>query len=505
VGLASTLVRPFNSGETAVVTSIGGAMTENEATTLPAPDLTLRGRFAPGEERRYAHVPFVVPDGVRLLHLRCRYNDRISSDPTLAGGNTLDLGLFDEHGTDGGGPGFRGWSGSELLALTVGETWATPPYRPGPLGTGTWHVLLGPYKIGPRGLDWTIDLWFNPNLPQAPTPSPPPEATGRHPLKPDGLTPPEAKPAPPPPGWVRADLHCHTRHSDGDSWPLEVLAAAAAAGLDVLGITDHNAAIPHVPPPPESGLPLLIPGVEVTTYGGHWNAWGAAVPPGAPNWFDFRDPTPSGVQAAMEMALARGAFVSVNHPKPFGPPWMFPEVVGHHAIEVWNGPWERLNATSLADWETRLRRGDRLVAVGGSDTHRLRTDPGEPLRPPRLGEPTTWIYVGEALTVEAVLAALRVGRCFLSASPAGPQVYLAEENGEIGLRVVGAPGAATLLLTERGCVAAHAVERADQRWPVASPDGCAYVRAQVVAGDGTMLALTNPIWLPAAGRPIGTP
>src|SRR5215213_4444159 len=116
------------------------------------PDLTLNGRFERGEERRYVHLPFTVPIGVRQIHLRIDYNDRISSDPSREGGNTLDVGLFDEQGIAPGSPGFRGWSGSERLAITLDEEWATPPYRPGAIGAGDWHVLLGPYKIGPREL-----------------------------------------------------------------------------------------------------------------------------------------------------------------------------------------------------------------------------------------------------------------------------------------------------------------------------------------------------------------
>lgn len=37
-----------------------------------------------------------------------------------------------------------------------------------------------------------------------------------------------------------ADLHCHTRCSDGSDSPAEVLAWAARIGLDVLAITDHD-------------------------------------------------------------------------------------------------------------------------------------------------------------------------------------------------------------------------------------------------------------------------
>jgi predicted metal-dependent phosphoesterase TrpH len=40
---------------------------------------------------------------------------------------------------------------------------------------------------------------------------------------------------------VRIDLHTHTRASDGTQTPEELVRAAEAAGLDVLGLTDHDA------------------------------------------------------------------------------------------------------------------------------------------------------------------------------------------------------------------------------------------------------------------------
>src|SRR5688572_14122834 len=128
-----------------------------------APDIVLRGRFTRGDERRYRHVPFDVPSGHRQLHIRIQYNDRISSDPRAGGGNTLDVGLFDERGNAPGSPGFRGWSGSERLEITIDEAWATPPYRAGVIGGGTWQLVLGPYKIGPNGLAYTAEIWLDPN------------------------------------------------------------------------------------------------------------------------------------------------------------------------------------------------------------------------------------------------------------------------------------------------------------------------------------------------------
>jgi 3',5'-nucleoside bisphosphate phosphatase len=39
---------------------------------------------------------------------------------------------------------------------------------------------------------------------------------------------------------TRIDLHCHSTASDGTLTPAELVTAGAAAGLDVLGITDHD-------------------------------------------------------------------------------------------------------------------------------------------------------------------------------------------------------------------------------------------------------------------------
>lgn len=64
---------------------------------------------------------------------------------------------------------------------------------------------------------------------------------------------------------MRADLHCHSNASDGTEPPAEVMRRAADAGLDVIGLTDHDTvaghfeaahALPH-------GL-TLMPGAELS-------------------------------------------------------------------------------------------------------------------------------------------------------------------------------------------------------------------------------------------------
>ena len=440
-------------------------------------DLILAGRFEPGEDQRYRHIPFEMPPGVTQLHVSYSYTDRISPEPWVDGGNTLDIGLFDQRGCDAGSPGFRGWSGSSRSAFTVGRDWATPPYRPGEIEPGTWFVLLGPYKVGPRGLDYRIEIWLNPGLDND-RPEP-------------GVTRPASRATLPPPiepGWLRGDLHCHTLYSDGDSWPAEVLAAAAQAGLDFLAITDHNASRRPELLNGRDGLPILIPGTETTTYGGHWNAWGTG------RWFDFRNPTAEGTQLAFQEAAAAGALISVNHPKPLGPDWSYGDLPGNHAVEVWNGPWGGLNADALAYWEWRLKRGERLIAVGGSDTHHLKS-PRNRLFHPELGFPATWVKVSGEPSPAAILDGIRRGDCFVSASPSGPQLLVDRWDGRVRIRAGGATGATVVVLSDRGSEAAFAIPTADWERTLPRQTGVRYLRAQILDATGAMLAVSNPIWL----------
>lgn len=66
---------------------------------------------------------------------------------------------------------------------------------------------------------------------------------------------------------MRSDLHTHSSVSDGTDRPADLVAAAAAAGLDLVALTDHDtlggvaAAIAAAPP----GLEV-VPGVELSAY-----------------------------------------------------------------------------------------------------------------------------------------------------------------------------------------------------------------------------------------------
>jgi hypothetical protein len=459
-------------------------------TPLPdrAPDIALSGSFHEEQQALIEHAPFEIPEEVNQILIDIVYNDRIGSSPLAQGGNTLDIGLFDEGGIESGGPGFRGWSGSEKTRIVIGGDWSTPPYRTGRPLAGAWHLLLGPYKIGPNGLNWEARIWLDPGIP-VPEPKPMPDLAALY--RPRIPEPAEA-------GWYRGDLHMHSIYSDGSGTPAEVAVAAVEAGLDFFGITDHNRAQSPVGLVPRGeGWPVLVPGVEVTTYAGHFNVWGTD------RWYDFREPTAEGLQRAVDAALADGGTVSLNHPKPFGPEWEYTEVTGFHAIEAWNGWWAVFNAQALDFWQRQIATGG-LPLVGGSDMHQHHSygAPERPLEPARIGFPTTWLHVDGELTPEAILAAVREGRTFLSESPSGPQLFDHSDSERVRLHVAHAAGQAMLLVGPRGAVRSAAIvdddvelcfDTGEVREALGEVDGAAWVRPEIHAVGGAVTALGQAI------------
>lgn len=451
--------------------------------------ISLVARFEPEEMKVWKHIPFIVPAGISQFHISITYNDRIDSNPTLKGGNTLDVGLFDAQGIESGSPGLRGWSGSNKTEITIGESWSTPPYRAGALQPGEWNLLLGAYKTSENGLtaevtielDSTQEAWDVPQIPEIGT-----------------LTRGELPP-PVEPNWYRGDLHMHTIYSDGDSYPHELTVTAYGLGLDFYGITDHNRAQSPVPLVPHGhGWPVLVPGVEVTSYAGHFNVWG-----GPDTWYDFRDYSEVGQQAAVNAARADGALVSMNHPKPYGPMWEHPDITGFECTEPWNGWWGGLNNLATEFWDNQLACDSSEawhIGICGSDTHYLQRngDAYNPFSPARMGYPTLWLQVEEELTTESIISAIRSGTGFMSESPQGPQLIVSAANDIVRAHVAGAVGDVLVGIGNNGAVIAQPISANDEifEWHMgtAIPAGNSYIRFEIHKSAGTIRALSNPIW-----------
>jgi hypothetical protein len=297
-------------------------------------------------------------------------------------------------------------------------------------------------------------------------------------------------------------MHCHSIHSDGDSDPLAIIQYAESLGLDFLAITDHNV-LSHLAALNTAASSLvLIPGIEVTTYKGHWNIWGDQ------GWIDFRIEAEAQMATALAEASRRGYLVSCNHPRPHGPEWTYNHIDYFDCIEVWNGGWVLFNDVSLEFWESRLRAGKRYTAIGGSDSHFLRHEDIA-----HLAHPTSWVYCPKGSSAANALAAIRAGHVAISESPTGPRLTLhagtammgdtvtrpADDYLTLALHVTGGQSKQIELHTAAGCAFRQVVQTEHDYLEVrVHVAGTPYVRAQLVdeRARGVMVrALTNPIYI----------
>ena len=352
----------------------------------------------------YHLVPFEVPDGTTRIDVQ--YEHTSISEPSGVK-NIVDLGLFDPRGSSFlTAKGFRGWSGSARAQVTIAPSEATPGYLPGPIYPGTWHVCLGLYQIAPEGCAVTVTV----TLSDASVADEAPPAYVSPGVVRDG------------PAWYRGDLHCHSHHSDAQAEVGTLAAVARAQGLDFVAVTDHNT-VSHLPALARHSGPdlLLIPGIEITTYRGHANAWGIR------RWQEFRATTDAQIRQIRAHVREQGALFSINHPKYSGPNWEFDTDADADAVEGWQAPWWFSNYESLAFWENLLRQGKRPTLVGGSDKHQKAFD--GTLGAYELGTPTTWVHA-ENLSERAILDGIGAGHVFVSQGPKGPRLELTARAGE---------------------------------------------------------------------------
>jgi hypothetical protein len=389
--------------------------------------IRLEGFVTPQHQaEQYVYLPFELPPGAKRLEVSYFYDNQVTGAQETHPGNNIDIGVFDVRGADFLHGGFRGWSGGARTGFFIEREGATPGYLRGPLQPGEWTLIFGCSKIS----DEVVRYRVNVDVDIDPLVEPPPaDETVRVPGVPhvtqiaggsNGGAPAGGK-------WYRGDLHAHSEHSDGANTVDEIVDYTRRVGLEYFALTDHNTIshwdeLARINSDPSSPGPLLIPGEEITMYGGHANAWGLE------DWIDFRGSDGDKVRALIEDANRRGSMFSINHPdSPI--PWLHDGVRNYQAVEVWNAPWRWFNEPALVRWEDHLKRGERMVAVGGSDSHCV---PPAPMHQPNgPGEPCTWVFVEGALTQRSVLEAVERGHVFLSEAPNGPFIEMrADADGD---------------------------------------------------------------------------
>ncbi len=173
----------------------------------------------------------------------------------------------------------------------------------------------------------------------------------------------------------KADLHIHTRVSDGMASIEQVLEYVEhSTDLDVIAVTDHEDVT--------GGLRArelaakrnyrfeVVPGAEVTTRQGHVLAW----------FIEQNPPSFRSVESTLEMIHAQGGLAAVPHPlswltrsvsgRTLDRLWQRAEAaVGFDAIELWNPSPAGLRTQAKAAMANDERWG--LPVVGSSDAHHL--------------------------------------------------------------------------------------------------------------------------------------
>lgn len=462
-------------------------------------DRTATGEITGADHQTYKAIPFDVPAGVERITVRLTYD---KADRTV-----VDLGVFDPER-------FRGWSGGTRDRFTLSPSDATPGYLPGALPAGRWHVQFGiPNARKDSRSAYRVEIFFDRG-----------ETRNASAAIADALVRTGS-------GWYRGDLHMHDAHSDGSCashsgkripCPLyRTVEAATDAGLDFIAVTDHNTSS-HF-----SGLRelqpfydrmLLIPGAEITTFGGHANIFGQS------RWIDFRvgSATVPNVAALQKDVAAAGAILSINHPAlPSGEAcmgcgWVWPDTDWRQvtAIEAINGLTTQPPLAGLDFWYDKLNRGYRITGIGSSDNHDPAAGPGKAL----IGRPATVVHARE-LSQPAILDGIRAGNVFIDVEGtrdrtlevavvsgrtraamgetlAAPTAKLAVEARVTGV----AQG--TIQLVANGKEHSRApLGTSPATLPIDRAAACGWVAVNILGPDDRKLLIGNPVYVDCKAAP----
>lgn len=405
--------------------------------------VVLEGTVAAADAETYLLLPFEVQDGTTRVEVGYEWADVRTPETEGPGNQTvLDLGLWDEDGTEGI-EAFRGWSGSRQGLVGEGQDPvfvqaddAERGYLAGEVEPGTWHVELGVGFVPPAGATYEVTvecLATETGGPAAPDPVDPEHVARDE------------------PGWYLGDLHLHAYHSNPEGLAgQEMVDAAAAAGLDFIPVTEY------VTPAHWTGLGqvqednpdvVIWPGREVITYAGH-----AVVLGETPSTVEYRvGYEGASLGAVQEASRADGALFSIAHPTTFpgeageelcrGCEFTLGDDVDWSAVDtievvtqgaLLDGSFEPdpvdgtvenpFVATAVDLWEEQLLAGNRITAVGGSDDKE-----GD-----QYGSAATAVWA-EQLSRDALADALQAGHAYVLArgTEHSPEVEVTAAAGDL--------------------------------------------------------------------------
>ena len=291
---------------------------------------------------------------------------------------------------------------------------------------------------------------------------------------------------------LRGDLHVHSDYSHDSDVPLaQVIEESIQTGYDFIALTEHNTRNHLFEDHSVPGL-FVLPGYELTLQNAHINLFGIR---------DFKENigliTPKEVTEYLNYIRDLGGYTSLDHPNDPNFPSRYKYDLPLDFVEVWNNAhFGSDDLQTLHEWHDLLVEGRRLFAVAGSDAHRNHLDRG----------PFNHVYVTEK-SAEAILYALEQGRNYLTASIDGPDIQLSYGDSIMGSEVEYVAGANILLTIERVATGSVIKVYSDQGLEleftaeetlISKPlpmDGGSFYRVEVWTSSGSMVAISNPIFI----------
>ncbi|MCL2630366.1 MAG: CehA/McbA family metallohydrolase [Firmicutes bacterium] len=389
-------------------------------------------------EKTYIKIPFTVPYGAESVEISYSYEGQNVRPEPFGEKNVIDLGLVDNLGND------ISATGSAHRSLFVSETHSSCGAKKTALAEGVWHILLGAYMVKKSGVTVSYNVKINLKVPR----------------------------------WLRGDTHLHSTNSDGNSTYLQLAKKAKRRNLDYIIFTDHNntfsGSLPDI-----KGL-TMIKGVEFTHFKGHFNFLGAEKPySGTYAINSFEE-----FEEKCEEAKKNGALRVINHP--VSPcPWEWTTDFDYDGIEVWNGSAVFIKDTfdNLKIWDSELKKGKNLFAVGGSDYHRFSFP---------FAMPTTAVFA-DSRAESDILSAIKSGKTSILFKPNTPLAYI-EKISETEIKVTCERlkrGRTLVILSENGEMFKHKAKRTASFSITLPAENSRYFRAEVRRKPPFKLALLD--------------
>jgi hypothetical protein len=220
--------------------------------------------------------------------------------------------------------------------------------------------------------------------------------------------------------FYKGNFHCHTTHSDGQLDPQAAVRFYADAGYDILSVTDHRT-VTRV----RGSRLLLIPGIELDyVLPGQWvHILGLGMDKGiSARWNASGTP-----QDGIDLINSMGGIAVLAHPAwSLNTPAFIRSLSGLAGVEIWNSistlplNGDRADSSSLLDvaWASG---GELLPVFANDDSHAYRDEAGV----------AATMVQADALSEEAVMAALRAGRFYATTDPEIRQIEVL--NGEVAV------------------------------------------------------------------------